>query len=90
MKAIPKSSRTMSGQRKRARVHGVDFSGARDAGRKVWVASGTMEGGVLRVEDCRRGDSLPGGGRDIARCLPALVEFIEGERTAGVGLDFPF
>lgn len=77
-------------RRERFRVHGVDFSGARDAGRKVWVASGTIDGAVLRVEDCRRGESLPGGGKDRARCLQALVEFIESERAVAVGLDFPF
>lgn len=77
-------------QLRRTRVHGVDFSGAKDAGRKVWVASGTLGGDVLRIEDCRPAEYLAGGGRDRASCLQALVDFIEGQPDAAVGLDFPF
>lgn len=68
----------------------MDFSGARNAGRKVWVASATFHGEALQLEDCRRGESLPGGGRELAVCLQALVDFTESEKDAGFGLDFPF
>lgn len=42
-------------------VHGVDFSGARDAGRKTWIASGVIGDG-LRIERCYQliqGESPP-------------------------------
>jgi len=40
-------------------VYGVDFSGAEDAGRKIWVATGTIEGRTLRIEQCQPGEALP-------------------------------
>lgn len=72
------------------RVHGVDFSGAADAGRHIWIASGTIDGDALRIEECRRAESLPGAGRRRDQSLAALRAFIAGERGAAIGLDFPF
>jgi hypothetical protein len=72
------------------RIHGVDFSGARDAGRKIWIASGVIERGVLRLEECRPAEELAGSGRDRDTCLAALQNFIAGERACAFGLDFPF
>lgn len=71
-------------------VHGVDFSGAADAGRRIWIASGVVEGSTLRVEACRRAEDLPGSGRHRDRCLAALQKFIAGQQVSAVGLDFPF
>lgn len=73
-----------------ARVHGVDFSGAIDAGRRIWIASGVVEDGTPRIVDCRRAEELPGSGRRRERALAALRELIAGERAAAIGLDFPF
>ncbi len=72
------------------RVHGVDFSGAVDAGRRIWIASGQIEKRALRIEECRRGEALPGSGRDRDQCLAALREFIRSQRGCAFGLDFPF
>ncbi len=72
------------------RVCGVDFSGAQDAGQKIWIASGVIEGGVLRIEDCRSARELPGSGKDRDRCLAALRDFIAGSGDCVFGLDFPF
>ena len=47
----------------RERVYGVDFSGARDAGRRIWLAEGRVGGGRLRVESCYPAEELPGSGR---------------------------
>jgi hypothetical protein len=41
-------------------IFGIDFSGARDAGRKIWVASGTVEYGTLLIGDCFSASGLPG------------------------------
>ncbi len=74
----------------RTRIFGVDFSGAVDAGRKLWVASGRVESDVLNVESCRRGDSLPNSPIERAACLEALRLLVASERSAIFGLDFPF
>ena len=72
------------------RMLGVDFSGAVDAGRKVWVAEGAVEGDAFVVASCRRGEELPGSGRARERCLPALVDLLAAAGEALVGLDVPF
>lgn len=72
------------------RIHGVDFSGATDAGRRIWIASGLVQGGRLRIAECRPAEELPGSGRDRARCLAALREFIARGRDSAFGLDYPF
>ncbi|OYR50593.1 hypothetical protein DJ74_06355 [Halorubrum sp. Ea8] len=77
------------------RVYGVDFSAAaHDAGRKTWIASGTVdpERGELVVTGLRRLADL--GGVDGPRredALPALAAWIRAlDESAVVGLDFPF
>lgn len=75
---------------RRTRFLGIDFSGAKDAGKHIAIATATIEDGALRVEDCKLGESLVGSGRRLEPCLGALVDLIEGERSAGIGLDFPF
>lgn len=80
----------MSATTGRRRVYGVDFSGAQDAGRNVWLASATRREGTLVVEGCFPGEALPNSGRDREECLPALREFLAGADDAFVGLDFPF
>jgi len=71
-------------------VYGVDFSGAQDAGKRIWIAGSTVEGGALRIDECRRGDDLPGSGKSRDACLNALREFIRGQKASAFGLDFPF
>lgn len=72
------------------RVVGVDFSGARDAGNRIWVATGTARENGVVVETCVRCRDLPGSGADKDRALAALVDFIAGAGGCTVGLDFPF
>ena len=74
----------------RDRVYGVDFSGAKDAGRRIWLAGGVVDGDALRIETCDRACELPGSGRSRERCLPVLRDFIAGETDCAFGLDFPF
>ena len=75
---------------KRQRIHGVDFSGAADAGKSIWIASGQIADGVLRIEECRRGDTLPDSGVERGTCVKALRAFVARERQAVFGFDFPF
>jgi hypothetical protein len=72
------------------RVYGVDFSGAQDAGKRIWIASGTAEGDALRIDECRRGDDLPGSGKSRDACLTALRKLIRSRKASAFGLDFPF
>jgi hypothetical protein len=71
-------------------VYGIDFSGAKDAGRRIWIAHGTVEGDGLHIHACRRAEELPDSGRDRDRCLAALSTFIAEQRGCAIGLDFPF
>jgi nicotinamide-nucleotide amidase len=72
------------------RAIGVDFSGAANAGRGIWIASGIIDGETLRIEDCIPADALPGSARGRDRALAALVEYLAAQTDAIVGLDFPF
>lgn len=71
-------------------VYGIDFSGAKNAGEKIWVASGGLEGEALRIDTCRRADMLPGSSKRREQCLSALRTLVMGESNAAFGFDFPF
>jgi hypothetical protein len=72
------------------RIFGIDFSGAEKAGDAIWIAEGHVDGGCVRIEGCRPASQLPDSGCERARCLPALVTFVAGQRSAVFGCDFPF
>ncbi len=72
------------------RIIGIDFSGAEKAGNAIWIAEANIDGERVCIENCRPGTGLAGSGPERARCLPALVDFIAGQRNALVGCDFPF
>jgi hypothetical protein len=72
------------------RVYGVDFSGAADAGKKIWFTQGVSEGGSLHIEACYQGADLPDSGVRRDRCLAALRDLIARETDSAIGLDFPF
>lgn len=71
-------------------IYGVDFSGARDAGNRIWIARGTIEGAVLSVTQCFQAKDLADSGRDRDRGLSALRAFIMREDESVFGMDFPF
>jgi hypothetical protein len=71
-------------------IYGIDFSGALDAGRKIWISLAVIKGGVLEIRDCFRGLSLPNSGKRLHDCLAALVTFIASHKNSIFGLDFPF
>ena len=35
-------------------IYGIDFSGAQDAGKKIWIAEGVVKTDSLLIEDCFR------------------------------------
>lgn len=71
--------------------YGVDFSGAEDAGRRIWLATAAAEGGKLIVSALCRAADLPNGGVERGRAITALGDFIaQAPARALFGLDFPF
>ncbi|WP_027718062.1 DUF429 domain-containing protein [Desulfovirgula thermocuniculi] len=72
------------------RIWGVDFSGAADAGRRIWIARGEAVGGALHVTRCFRAEDLTGAGGERSLIFAALRDFIARQRDCAVGLDFPF
>ena len=77
--------------RKPDRILGVDWSGARDAGRRAYIAAGRRAGGgAFRLVKLVRGDALPGSGADRATFYRALAEHIRAQGRCAIGFDFPF
>ena len=72
------------------RVYGVDFSGAKKAGNKIWIAFATIIDEALIVEDCYQAKNLPGSSVERDQCLDALQNFISTQKECAFGLDFPF
>jgi len=43
-------------------TYGIDFSGAQDAGKKIWIAEGVVKGDSLLIEDCFRARDFTNSG----------------------------
>ena len=74
----------------RAKIAGVDFSGARDAGRHIWVAQGTHGPNGFQIDSLKRADKLHGGGVTIDEAMRGLRDCLSGLTESIIGLDFPF
>lgn len=77
----------------RVEIWGVDFSGAKAAGKKMWLSKGKMDDEVttsLAIEECVRAAELPGAGKTRESAMTALVREIRKATSAVIGLDFPF
>jgi hypothetical protein len=73
------------------RVLGVDFSGANDAGCKIWIAEcKRARGNRLTLVDLRQACDLPNGGVDPATAIAALADHIVEQPDTIAGCDFPF
>lgn len=70
-------------------IVGIDFSGAQDAGRHIWIAEGTVSSGVLSISHCERAADIFGK-VDKHSVFKELVVWINSLPTATVGIDFPF
>ncbi|MDQ7248024.1 hypothetical protein [Dongia sedimenti] len=69
----------------------MDFSGAADAGRKIWIAEARRgRGNRLKLIDLRSAAELPGGGIDPRTAIAALAAHIVREPDTIAGCDFPF
>lgn len=73
------------------RILGVDFSGASDAGHKIWIAEGRSDNkGALKLVSCIAAIDLPDSGKAPSEAIPALARYIASLGEAHVGCDFPF
>lgn len=71
-------------------VLGLDFSGARDAGRKIWIAEGTGLAEGVRILRCFPAAALPGATEALEPALTALSAWLAQQPHRAVGCDFPF
>ncbi|MEX2200640.1 MAG: hypothetical protein WD711_04525 [Dongiaceae bacterium] len=75
----------------RQRAIGIDFSGAKDAGRRIWTAEGTIgAAGTLDLERCLPAFQRLNCGKQREVALPVLTEWIAEQNDAVIGCDFPF
>lgn len=50
-------------------IDGIDFSGAQDASKKIWIAEGVVKGDSLLIEDCFRSRDLQDSGKGVMGTL---------------------
>lgn len=74
----------------RSRVAGVDFSGARDAGKNIWIAEGTVTPKGVKIDGLTRAADLPGGAKAFEPAMTALLNHVATLADHVVGFDFPF
>jgi hypothetical protein len=76
------------------RILGIDFSGAVDAGRKIWIAEAHHDlrerDRPLIIDRCRPAIDLPGSGITPDLAIGALARHIASDTTTVAGCDFPF
>jgi hypothetical protein len=73
------------------RILGIDFSGASDAGRKIWIAEARLSSdGPLALTDIRPACELENGGDAPDVAIAALRRHILLEAGTVAGCDFPF
>lgn len=73
------------------RILGIDFSGATDAGRKIWIAEGrAARDGAFELHDLRQACELDGGGVAPKIAIAALARHITRAPDTIAGCDFPF
>ncbi|UCE35347.1 MAG: hypothetical protein JSV40_05445, partial [Deltaproteobacteria bacterium] len=80
----------MNSYHRKRTVCGVDFSGAQDAGKKIWIACGGILDDVILISECFPAKDLPGSGLGRDQAIRALRAFIRKKRDCVFGLDFPF
>lgn len=74
----------------RPRVAGVDFSGAREAGKNIWIAAGEITPDGVRIDTLQQAADLPGGAKEFRPAVDALVSHVATLPDHLIGFDFPF
>ena len=71
-------------------VGGVDFSGAKDAGRHIWISEGLFASNGIIIQKLFRLDALTDGIVEMQPALHRLVDYIGNQFESIIGFDFPF
>ncbi len=71
-------------------IYGIDFSGAVDAGKKIWIAKGVILRRNLHIIECYSANELPGSSNDRDQCLKSVCKFIRDAGPSVFGMDFAF
>jgi hypothetical protein len=74
----------------RRKIYGIDFSGAQDAAKRIWITSGSTAGKALRIDDCKSARELLALEEHKNLSFAALGDYIKGKPGAIFGIDFPF
>lgn len=69
---------------------GVDFSGAKDAGRHIWIAELEVDDDGADLQRCVPAEALDFGGRSLSDALYGLSTELRARTEAVFGLDVPF
>lgn len=72
------------------KIIGIDFSGAKDAGRNIWISIGTESSGTLQISSCEQAANFFKCGKDKYTVYDELVDWIDSLQNATIGIDFPF
>jgi hypothetical protein len=80
----------MNSYHRKRTVCGVDFSGAQDAGKKIWIACGGILDDLILISECFPAKDLSCSGQQRDQAISALRAFIRKKRDCVFGLDFPF
>ncbi|MDG6243015.1 MAG: hypothetical protein QCH31_01290 [Methanolobus sp.] len=76
---------------RKRRIYGVDFSGAKDAGRKIWISEGLAEEGEFLLLDCYPiYELVPGMSKERGICISSLLNLIISDTRSVFGIDSPF
>lgn len=76
---------------RKRRIYGVDFSGAKDAGKKIWISEIIATERGLSLVDCYPiYELVPGMSRERGICISALRDLIMSGTGSVFGMDFPF
>ena len=71
-------------------VYGIDFSGAVDAGKKIWISKGVIKGKKFQIVECYSANELPGSANHRDQCLKSVRDFIKNAGPSVFGMDFAF
>jgi hypothetical protein len=84
------SQHPASGASRFRRAFGMDFSGAVDAGSKLWSAGGPFTESALQICELNPAARLPGGSPSLGPALAAVRDLVAAHPDAAFGCDFPF
>ncbi len=72
-------------------VYGIDFSGAKDASKKIWISRAVHEYGSLQIKECYSlSEKLNPSSKSRDLCHSYIRSLIEKAENAIFGLDLPF